>query len=37
MHLQLIHLIDVAGFYQSEEIAYNEFNGRWRADLIFKI
>ncbi len=23
--------IDVAGFYQSEEIAYNEFNGRWRA------
>jgi hypothetical protein len=29
--------IDVAGFYQSEEMAYNEFNGRWRADLIFKI
>ena len=23
--------VDVAGFYQSEEIAYNEFNGRWRA------
>ena len=23
--------INVAGFYQSEEIAYNEFNGRWRA------
>jgi hypothetical protein len=22
---------DVAGFYQSEELAYNEFNGRWRA------
>jgi hypothetical protein len=22
---------DIAGFYQSEEIAYNEFNGRWRA------
>ena len=22
---------DVSGFYQSEEIAYNEFNGRWRA------
>jgi hypothetical protein len=22
--------IDVAGFYQSEEMAY-EFNGRWRA------
>lgn len=23
--------IDVAGFFQSEEMAYNEFNGRWRA------
>lgn len=23
--------IDIAGFYQSEEIAYNSFNGRWRA------
>lgn len=23
--------IDIAGFYQSEEIAYNQFNGRWRA------
>lgn len=23
--------IDIAGFYQSEEISYNEFNGRWRA------
>lgn len=23
--------IDVAGFYQSEEIAYDQFNGRWRA------
>ena len=23
--------IDVAGFFQSEEIAFNEFNGRWRA------
>ena len=23
--------IDVAGFYQSEEIAYSRFNGRWRA------
>ena len=23
--------IDIAGFYQSEEIAYNRFNGRWRA------
>ena len=23
--------IDVAGFYQSEEIAFDSFNGRWRA------
>lgn len=23
--------VDVAGFYQSEEIAYNSFNGRWRG------
>jgi hypothetical protein len=23
--------VDVAGFYQSEEVAYNDFNGRWRA------
>jgi hypothetical protein len=23
--------VDVAGFYQSEEIAYSKFNGRWRA------
>ncbi|MFV8336482.1 type IX secretion system outer membrane channel protein PorV [Flavobacterium sp. RSP29] len=23
--------VDIAGFFQSEEIAYNEFNGRWRA------
>jgi len=23
--------VDVAGFFQSEEVAYNEFNGRWRA------
>lgn len=23
--------VDVAGFFQSEEIAYNDFNGRWRA------
>jgi len=23
--------IDVAGFFQTEEIAFNEFNGRWRA------
>lgn len=23
--------VDVAGFFQSEEIAYRDFNGRWRA------
>ncbi|WP_281336602.1 type IX secretion system outer membrane channel protein PorV [Flavobacterium eburneipallidum] len=23
--------IDVAGFFQSDEVAYNDFNGRWRA------
>lgn len=23
--------VDIAGFYQSEEIAYTQFNGRWRA------
>jgi hypothetical protein len=23
--------VDIAGFYQTEEIAYNSFNGRWRA------
>ena len=28
--------VDVAGFYQSEEIAYNEFNGRWRAGFNFQ-
>lgn len=27
---------DVAGFYQSEEIAYNNFNGRWRAGFNFQ-
>ncbi|MFD1603771.1 type IX secretion system outer membrane channel protein PorV [Flavobacterium artemisiae] len=25
--------VDVAAFYQSEEIAYNSFNGRWRAGI----
>ena len=25
--------VDVAGFFQSEELAFNEFNGRWRAGL----
>ncbi|NND63943.1 MAG: type IX secretion system outer membrane channel protein PorV [Flavobacteriaceae bacterium] len=23
--------VDVSGFYQSEEVAYNDFDGRWRA------
>ncbi len=23
--------VDIAGFYQSEEITYNDFDGRWRA------
>lgn len=23
--------VDIAGYYQSEEVAYNEFNGRWRG------
>lgn len=23
--------VDIAGYYQSEEIAFNEFNGRWRG------
>lgn len=23
--------VDVSGYYQSEEIAYNDFNGRWRG------
>jgi hypothetical protein len=25
------YAIDVAGYYQSDEIAFNDFNGRWRA------
>lgn len=25
--------VDIAAFYQSEEIAYNDFNGRWRAGI----
>lgn len=28
--------VDVAGFYQSEEIAYSNFNGRWRAGFNFQ-
>lgn len=27
---------DVAGFYQSEEVAYTDFNGRWRAGFNFQ-
>ncbi len=27
---------DVAGFFQSEEIAYNSFNGRWRGGFNFQ-
>ena len=23
--------VDIAGYYQSEEVAYNDFNGRWRG------
>ncbi len=23
--------VDISGYYQSEEVAYNDFNGRWRA------
>lgn len=28
--------VDIAGYYQSEEIAYNTFNGRWRAGFNFQ-
>ena len=28
--------VDVAGFYQSSEIAFNDFNGRWRAGFNFQ-
>ncbi|MBO9583497.1 MAG: type IX secretion system outer membrane channel protein PorV [Flavobacterium sp.] len=28
--------VDVAAFYQSEEIAYQNFNGRWRAGVNFQ-
>lgn len=28
--------VDVAGFFQSEEIAYNDFNGRWRGGFNFQ-
>ena len=28
--------VDIAGYYQSEEVAYDEFNGRWRAGFNFQ-
>lgn len=28
--------VDIAGYYQSEEIAFNDFNGRWRAGFNFQ-
>lgn len=28
--------VDVAGYYQSEEIVYDDFNGRWRAGFNFQ-
>lgn len=28
--------VDVAGFYQSEEVAYKSFNGRWRGGFNFQ-
>ncbi|NHN27216.1 type IX secretion system outer membrane channel protein PorV [Flavobacterium jejuense] len=28
--------VDIAGYYQSEEIAYQDFNGRWRAGFNFQ-
>ncbi|WP_298146957.1 type IX secretion system outer membrane channel protein PorV [Flavobacterium sp.] len=28
--------VDIAGYYQSEELAYNDFNGRWRAGFNFQ-
>jgi hypothetical protein len=28
--------VDIAGFYQSPEIAYKDFNGRWRAGFNFQ-
>ncbi|RZJ31094.1 MAG: type IX secretion system outer membrane channel protein PorV [Flavobacterium sp.] len=28
--------VDVSGFYQSEEVAYSDFNGRWRAGFNFQ-
>lgn len=28
--------VDVAGYYQSEEVVYDDFNGRWRAGFNFQ-
>ncbi|HEX8563282.1 MAG TPA: type IX secretion system outer membrane channel protein PorV [Flavobacterium sp.] len=28
--------VDVAGYFQSEEVAYTDFNGRWRAGFNFQ-
>ena len=28
--------VDVAGFFQTEELSYNNFNGRWRAGFNFQ-
>jgi hypothetical protein len=28
--------VDIAGFYQSEELAFNDFNGRWRGGINFQ-
>lgn len=28
--------VDIAGYYQSEEVAYTDFNGRWRAGFNFQ-
>ena len=28
--------VDIAGYYQSEEIAYSDFNGRWRGGFNFQ-
>lgn len=28
--------VDISGFYQSEEMAYNDYNGRWRAGFAFQ-
>lgn len=28
--------VDVAGYYESEEVAYSDFNGRWRAGFNFQ-